>query len=185
MKTFYEYLAESNKEYALRIKFATDITETMLDRMETHLAKYGVKEITKPKKTIAQSNPMDFSESRGREVTIVDFVLDYPVVSDVLRDEICEATGLSRTHVVVRSPEDEPMNEEDAKSKLEDSEYSDAQDIKPEKHYGDVYNSKFTEELAKVRADRKKEIIGKTPKDTADSHAFVNAKGNDKSPIGS
>ena len=116
MKTFYEYLAESNKEYALRIKFATDITEAMLDRMETHLEKYGVKEITKPKKTIAQSNPMDFAESRGREVTIVDFVLDYPVVSDVLRDEICEATGLSRTHVVVRSPEDEPMNEEEAKS---------------------------------------------------------------------
>ena len=103
MKTFYEYLAESNKEYALRIKFATDISEAMPDRMETHLEKYGVKEITKPKKTIAQANPMDFAESRGREVTIVDFVLDYPVVSDVLRDEICEATGLSRTHVVVLS----------------------------------------------------------------------------------
>jgi len=181
MKTFYEYLAESNKEYALRIKFATDITEAMLDRMETHLEKYGVKEITKPKKTIAQSNPMDFAESRGREVTIVDFVLDYPVVSDVLRDEICEATGLSRSHVVVRSPEDEPMNEEEAKSKLEDSEYSDSPKIEPEKHYGDVYNSKFTEELAKVRADRKKEIIDDTPKGVEDG---IGA-GNTKSPIGS
>ena len=181
MKTFYEYLAESNKEYALRIKFATDVTEAMLDRMETHLEKYGVKEITKPKKTIAQSNPMDFAESRGREVTIVDFVLDYPVVSDVLRDEICEATGLSRTHVVVRSPDDEPMNEEEAKSKLEDSEYSDAVDVKPEKHYGDVYNSKFTEELAKVRAERKKNIIGETPKGVEDGIG----EGNTKSPIGS
>ena len=181
MKTFYEYLAESNKEYALRIKFATDISEAMLDRMETHLEKYGVKEITKPKKTIAQSNPMDFAESRGREVTIVDFVLDYPVVSDVLRDEICEATGLSRTHVVVRSPEDEPMNEEEAKSKLEDSEYSDAPKVEPEKHYGDVYNSKFTEELAKVRADRKKNIIGETPKGVEDGIGG----GNPKSPIGS
>ena len=181
MKTFYEYLAESNKEYALRIKFATDISEAMLDRMETHLEKYGVKEITKPKKTIAQSNPMDFAESRGREVTIVDFVLDYPVVSDVLRDEICEATGLSRTHVVVRSPNDEPMNEEEAKSKLEDSEYSDAAKIEPEKHYGDVYNSKFTEELAKVRADRKKNIIGETPKSVEDGIG----EGNTKSPIGS
>ena len=181
MKTFYEYLAESNKEYALRIKFATDITEAMLDRMETHLEKYGVKEITKPKKTIAQSNPMDFAESRGREVTIVDFVLDYPVVSDVLRDEICEATGLSRTHVVVRAPGDEPMNEEEAKSKLEDSEYSDAPKIEPEKHYGDVYNSKFTEELAKVRADRKKNIIGETPKGVEDGIG----EGNTKSPIGS
>ena len=181
MKTFYEYLAESNKEYALRIKFATDISEAMLDRMETHLEKYGVKEITKPKKTIAQSNPMDFAESRGREVTIVDFVLDYPVVSDVLRDEICEATGLSRTHVVVRSPEDEPMNEEEAKSKLEDSEYSDAPKVEPEKHYGDVYNSKFTEELAKVRADRKKNIIGETPKGVEDGIE----EGNTKSPIGS
>ena len=181
MKTFYEYLAESNKEYALRIKFATDITEAMLDRMETHLEKYGVKEISKPKKTIAQSNPMDFAESRGREVTIVDFVLDYPVVSDVLRDEICEATGLSRTHVVVRSPNDEPMNEEEAKSKLEDSEYSDAVDVKSEKHYGDVYNSKFTEELAKVRADRKKNIIGETPKGVEDGIG----EGNTKSPIGS
>ena len=181
MKTFYEYLVESNKEYALRIKFATDITEAMLDRMETHLEKYGVKEISKPKKTIAQSNPMDFAESRGREVTIVDFVLDYPVVSDVLRDEICEATGLSRTHVVVRSPNDEPMNEEEAKSKLEDSEYSDAVDVKSEKHYGDVYNSKFTEELAKVRADRKKNIIGETPKGVEDGIG----EGNTKSPIGS
>ena len=181
MKTFYEYLAESNKEYALRIKFATDVTEAMLDRMETHLEKYGVKEITKPKKTIAQSNPMDFAESRGREVTIVDFVLDYPVVSDVLRDEICEATGLSRTHVVVRSPDDEPMNEEEAKSKLEDSEYSDAPKIEPEKHYGDVYNSKFTEELAKVRAERKNEIIGETPKGVEDGIG----EGNTKSPIGS
>jgi len=181
MKTFYEYLAESNKEYALRIKFATDISEAMLDKMETHLEKYGVKEITKPKKTIAQSNPMDFAESRGREVTIVDFVLDYPVVSDVLRDEICEATGLSRTHVVVRSPEDEPMNEEEAKSKLEDSEYSDAAKIEPEKHYGDVYNSKFTEELSKVRAERKKEIIDDTPKGVEDGLG----EGNTKSPIGS
>ena len=62
-KSFSQYLTESEKEHSYRIKFACPVTDYMLDRMETHLKKYEATHISKPKKAIAQSSPMDFKEA--------------------------------------------------------------------------------------------------------------------------
>jgi hypothetical protein len=64
---------------------------------------------------------------------------------------------ISQNEIAVRSP-DEEIDEQEGKyeSKLADSEYKDAPDVKSAEHYGDDYNSKFVKELTKLSAERKK-----------------------------
>jgi hypothetical protein len=157
MKRFSDYLMESTVEHSYRIKFACPVTDDMLDRMETHLKKYEAIEISKPKKAIAQSSPMDFKEARGAEITTIDVTTQYPVASYVLARELASHMKVSMSELAVRSPDDE-LDEQEGKyeSKLTDSEYKDAPDTKASDHYGDEYNSKFVKELTKLSAERKK-----------------------------
>ncbi len=156
-KSFSQYLTESEKEHSYRIKFACPVTDDMLDRMETHLKKYEATQISKPKKAIAKSSLMDFKEARGAEITSVDITTKYPVPSYVLSRELAAKCKVGQGEIVVRSP-DEELDEQDGKyeTKLEDSDYKDAQKVKANEHYGDEYNTKFVKELLKVSSDRKK-----------------------------
>jgi len=157
MKKFSDYLMESAVEHSYRIKFACPVSDAMLDRMESHLKKYEATQISKPKKAIAQSSPMDFKEARGAEITTIDVTTAYPVPSYVLSRELAKHMRVSQSEIAVRSP-DEELDEQEGKyeSKLTDSEYKDAEDVKASEHYGDDYNTKFVKELNKMSAERKK-----------------------------
>ena len=54
MKTLLEYIQEQQKEYKFRLKFAVPVSSEMHDKLESALAKFEVKKVGKPKKTILQ-----------------------------------------------------------------------------------------------------------------------------------
>ena len=51
MKTFTQYLAEAVKEIPVRIKLATDLTDDMIETIESELARYDVVNVAKPVKS--------------------------------------------------------------------------------------------------------------------------------------
>jgi hypothetical protein len=54
MKSFSEYLIESEQDYTFRIKVACECSDEMLDKMETALEKWELKSLSKPRRTPIQ-----------------------------------------------------------------------------------------------------------------------------------
>jgi len=165
MKSFNQYLAEAEKEHAFRVKVAGDLKDEQLDRMEEALKKYEAFSISKPKKTIMQSNAPDFDGLGPAEINIIDIKTRQPVAPHILLNDIVEALGVPESIVRVKNPamEEEGPAEEKKDLLSTDSEYPKDEHGEPgSKFYGDEYNSTFLKELAKNRATPKTEFA-KTP----------------------
>lgn len=147
-----------------------------MEWIERVLQKYVLLDITKPVKTIMQKHPLDFQDIQNAEVWIVDITCGLPVSAYVLKRELQLALNISENFVVVRG-ENDPLETETARlnalndiddeahekglkpaARLStDSEYDvDEQGILEEPVYGNDYNSKFLETLAKVAAERQR-----------------------------
>jgi hypothetical protein len=165
MKTFKQYLQESKQTYNFRIKLAKELTDDELDRIERHLIKYDVQKFSAPKKLMLQSTPYDFPQLRGYEIYVVEFTTGLPASAYQIQTEIQNLIGISDGFMKVRS-EHEPLekqeqamlgDEELQKSLLEDPDYSEAEKVNTEEFYGDKYNTKFVQELLKLRKDKEKD----------------------------
>ena len=165
MKTFFQYLAESTKEYKYRLKTIVELNDEDLKKLETCLKKYDLVTISKPKKTIFQKKPRDFPGVEGAEVFIVDFTLRMPVTSYSMSLEFRKLLEIHENHIVVRG-ENEPVEleaqkmiadleaeEKENKALLDDEVYSEFNEPQ-EVAYGDEYNRKLLSYLAQVASDR-------------------------------
>lgn len=162
MKSFYHYLAESVKEYRFRIKSLAPIDDHFIKLVDQTLFKYGVKNISKPKKLMPQKAPLDFREKELAEIHIIDVVLETPASSFVLATDLRAALKLLDTQLVVRG-ENEPreleasaieeiQKDSESKAKLNDPMYED-EDQPAEVAFGDEYNKKLLDYLAQGRAN--------------------------------
>ena len=79
MKAFDQYLVEAEKEYAFRLRVATDLEEGVMDKIENRLKKYEAFSISTPKKTMFQASPPGFAHLPGAELNIVDFVVIFQI----------------------------------------------------------------------------------------------------------
>jgi hypothetical protein len=168
MKSFSQYLTEAEKEHAFRVKVAGDLKDEQLDRMEEALKKYEAFSISKPKKTIMQSNAPDFDALGPTEINIIDLKTRQPVAPHILLNDIVEALDVPESIVRVKNPamEEEELAADEKKELLStDSEYSKDEHGEPgSKFYGDEFNSTFLKELAKDRATPKTEFAKKPEK---------------------
>ena len=156
MKTFTDYLIESEQEYTFRLKVACECDDEMLDKIESSLDKWDLKSLSKPKQTPIQEHPMDFQTLKNTDVKIMDAVLQYPATADQIYQYVSETVGIPLSHMVVINkdhPEEiareEALKEEGEEyvAKLEDSEYKDAGDVKVDDNYGDKYNENMLKDL--------------------------------------
>lgn len=156
MKSFRSYLVESEQTYKFRIKMAEKCDDETMDALETALQKYDMKSISKPKKTPIQEHPMDFQTLQNAEVFIMDTELNYPVTAYQLYEYITQTVGIPASHLVIidKDHPEEIAREEAVKdmdeeyvSKLDDSEYSDAEKTNPEDSFGDKYNENMLKSL--------------------------------------
>lgn len=169
------YILESEKQYRLRLKTVVPLDDEAMDAVELAVMKYQPLEISRPRKTILQANPMDFTNVLAAEVYIVDMVFALPVSSNVMREDIRKALNAPEVFVVVRYDNEAPEIEgerKDAMNKLETErnkkglEYSALLDTgnsypeftppKVEDFFGDEYNGRLTAYLAQVRKEREK-----------------------------
>ena len=156
MKSFRSYLVESEQTYKFRIKMAEKCDDETMDALETALQKYDMKSMSKPKKTPIQEHPMDFQTLQNAEVFIMDTELNYPVTAYQLYEYISQTVGIPASHLVIIDQDhpEEIAREEAVKdmdeeyvSKLDDSEYSDAEKTNPEDSFGDKYNENMLKSL--------------------------------------
>jgi len=174
-RKFIEYFAEMKKEYKYTLKFAVpDMTDEMIDCIESSLAKYGLKSATAFKKTPIQENPLDFPNVQNMPVFIADIVLDYPSSHDFLRTYLGNSLGISPILIAIYCGANDPREIEtdlflkrsspdfkkDYVTKLGTLEHEDEMDevytdMYKDQHYGEKYNIEFLKELEKVRKERK------------------------------
>lgn len=170
MKTLNEYLMESAKTHEFRLKTCCELSDDQLDLLEKHLRKYEAFDIESPKRTILQKAPMEFYNAGATEIYIMDFKTKLPMSPAMLVNELVQKLGIGEGQIRVRNKL-EPAEKEDAASMEEpaegstqalllDGEYSEADNPKAEEHYGDVYNTKFMDELNKARKELNTEYKG-------------------------
>jgi hypothetical protein len=178
-KSFVSYVAETKTEYNYVLKFAVhDMTDKMVDCLESALKKYELKTASAFRKTPIQESPLDFPNVKNTAVHICNISMGYPASLDFLRTYICNNLGISPELLAVYSENDprqietdlfidrsSPEYKEKYKARL-GSDYEQGETPK----YGETYNIGFLQELEKVRKEREITIANNdlSPNETVD-----------------
>jgi hypothetical protein len=168
-KSFISYVAENKKEYKYVLKFAVnEMTDSMIDLLESSLQKYQLKSASAFRKTPIQESPLDFPNVKNTAVYICDVVMDYPASLDFLRTYVCSSLGISPQQLAVYSSNDPRQIETDLFIDRSSPEYkakyrtrlgSEYEDVpEEEKRYGETYITPFLRELEAVRKEREMTI---------------------------
>lgn len=179
-----DYITESfKKEYGYRIKLAADCSDDHLNMLEKCLAKYDVVSVSPFKRKPIQENPMEFVRAKGiklvSEVCSTDVVLKYPVNQRILEVWVAVNLGLDHERVLcygvneprrmesehaeertafndgrVENPEEAVLlNSEDGFEHYEMQ--MEAEGVDEEEYgFGEAYNKKFLDQLAKIKAEK-------------------------------
>jgi hypothetical protein len=195
MKSFNDYLTESQKTYSFKVKVAGQVPEKFVETVKSRLEKYGCSKFSQVGSTPIQATAMDFPELCNVEVTMFEAECSYPVTPPEILLAIKNSVAISETHVRVRSAReseeldalalDNAQPSKKAKALLDDPDYKEAEKIKSKNYFGDDFNKAFLKDLQKSAKQRKKELGHKdikTTEITSDGPDF--GKGS-TSPIGS
>ena len=179
MKTFKEYLTESKKTYAVRVKIAVDLPESFDSKIKSLMSKYEMTGMKKIGTTPVQEHPHEFPRIKNSEVHIFDVEAMYPMSFPQIEQVVSETFGISQYNVKVKHPADtteEVMPEPSKEPKLDDSEYKDdpAKGVAPA--VGDEFNMSLFKELMKSRTESERPSTGA-------GKVVEMGKGNDTSPI--
>lgn len=171
MKTLKEYLTESKKVYAFKIKIACVIPEGFDPKFKSALEKYGVVKFEKTKTTPVQESPMDFPEIKNTSVTMYEVELEYPIIGPQLATLLSADFGISETCLRVRSAAEQdietaPYADEKSGKALLDMPYEKGAKFK--EYFGDAYNKSFLKDLEKASKQRKKDLGHKDVKASPD-----------------
>jgi hypothetical protein len=116
MKTFKDYLTESKRTFAFRVKIADyDLDGDALDKIERGLSEFRLNDITKPKSTPVQ-RCAEFATLGPVGVEHFEVKTDYPAVPHQVQRAISNATGIPVSHIFVSnaSLNDDDISEVDA-----------------------------------------------------------------------
>jgi hypothetical protein len=183
-KKFKDYILDQEREYNVRVKTIVPLDDAALGLIEQVMQKYVLVDITTPKKTILQKNPLDFYDVNNAEVYIVDITTKLPLSPYVVLQELKLALGIPEKSIVVRGENDpleiytqqivgaeeaeeiaidsglDPASRLDTKSSYDIDELG----LSDDPLYGNEYNKRFLETLAKVAKER--EAIKVQPRST-------------------
>ena len=95
MKTFSQYLTESEKTFDYRIKICGDVDAEFLKSFREKLKKFDPVKISEPKTTPVQAKPADFPGMTNERVTIIDGSFRYPATPPQIEQfaELCGVTA--------------------------------------------------------------------------------------------
>lgn len=168
-KSFVNYVAETKTEYKYVLKFAVhDMTDIMIDQVETCLTRYKLIKASAFRKTPIQASPLDFPNVSNTPVFICDISMHYPSSLDFLRTYICDNLGISPELLAVYSENDPRQIETDLYIDRNSAEYkekykarlgSEYEESGDKNMYGETYNIGFLQELEKVRKERAVTVV--------------------------
>jgi len=183
MKTFKQYLTESEQTYSYKIKIAGGCSNDCIKEIEDKLGKYDIIKMSDPKTTPVVEDPLDFPGVKNMEVCIFEVELNYPAsqVELVQMIEFCTRQPASNIKITSKAFADSWENNEGAEGEegpllekdypAETSDQKDAKDkyANPEKHIENPGDARF-------------EVAGGT---TPKAKTTNDAPMGDKSPVGS
>ena len=100
MKTFAQYLTESEKTFDYRIKICGDINAELLKMFREKLKKFDPVKISDAKTTPVQARPADFPGETNQRVTMIDGSFRYPATPPQIQ-QMAELCGIAVNHVCV------------------------------------------------------------------------------------
>lgn len=181
-KTLLEFVQDNEKDYPIRIKTTFELDSDALDRVERHLKKYDVIEVSKPERIMLQANPIDFPENHGWEIYITDAVTRLPVSYDVLQAELVKLLCVHASQIKVRNPnapreeeaeaQEEKAKEEEYHVRLTDPKYAEVEKDKKQ-YFGDDFNAEF---LKGLQTKERKPVFAKKPTDVKPSKPLKSEK---------
>lgn len=103
MKSFQEYLTESKKTYAFRIKVAGDLSEDFNSKLKSAMEKFAVVKMSSGKRTPVQEVPLDFPQLKNTNVTVFEVEVSYPTTSQVLETYVSQVCGVTLSNLKVKA----------------------------------------------------------------------------------
>lgn len=98
MKTFHQYLAESERTYDYRIKILGDIPPDFIKNLEEKLAQFDVVKMSRAKTTPVQKLQKDFPGAENQSMTFVDVSFRYPAIEPQIQ-QISQLLGYNPNFV--------------------------------------------------------------------------------------
>jgi phosphoketolase len=184
MKSFTEYLIESKKTYAFKVKVAGELPEGFAENLKTAMTKFSIANLSKGKRSPIQEVQLDFPELKNESVTVFELEVHYPTTPQVLQAYIGEVCKCSEQRLRVRSA-NEPSEHYEEVMKEKDTEYKSllqTEEIESESaqdKVGDKYISTFLKDLQAASKERAQKDQPKAPASEA------MPEGTSISPIGS
>jgi len=188
MKSFADYLTESNKTYSFKIGLAGELPEGVADTLETALKKYGIENLTPGKKTPITERPLDFPQLQNTEVTYFEAELNYPTFPRALEEYLSWYTGVPHSHVIVRKPgeQQELYQEPEADGTYEAKLTSELEDVADSKEsQQQVAGNRVMDLLQELEKARKERGNDPSNAATQTKENEQSTEENGKSPIGS
>ena len=144
MKTFHQYLAESERTYDYRIKILGDAAPDFVKNLEDKLKQFDIVKISKPKTTPVMRLLKDFPGEENQSVTSMEVSFRYPAIEPQIM-QIAQLLGHNPNHVrLLTTPYEQSQDKELAdiqaqnKDLIKDTDYPapDAEQAALKKDYG-------------------------------------------------
>ena len=171
MKSFKQYLMESDKTYEFNIKIAGDCPADAPSKIKSALVRFEPISVDKGIRTPIQDYQIDFPNHKNVEITTFTVVLDYPATTEQVKAELSTGLEITPDSIIVRTDEETaeidlntqyeelkpgpallntPYSKENNQELVgEKRKFSLLKELGKESHHGEVYDKVNTELLAK------------------------------------
>ena len=102
MKTFHQYLAESERTYDYRIKILGDVPQEFIKNLEEKMAQFDIVKISRPKTTPVQKLQKDFPGAENESVTFMDVSFRYPAIEPQIK-QLAQLLGLNPNFITLQT----------------------------------------------------------------------------------
>jgi len=185
MKTFAQFLTESEKTYKFFIRVAGEIPEGFVDTMESNLNKYEVVKLSAGKRTPITEKPMDFPQLQNTEVTHYEAEVKYPTTAHVLEQYLVANCSVPHSHLIVRGEFDPVERQQSEKTDEPYEAKLTTEDMGGESAQGEVGGARVMDLLKELETARKeREIDPMEGAPTGESKDIGNTE-NTKAVVGS
>ena len=164
-KTLHDYLLMARKNTKITMRFAFDISEEAVEKIETFLKKYTLISMSAPKDTIFQSVALGFPEPINSKVYIIEAETSMPMTSDNLKKELCVLLGVTEKRVSVQTETEKRLvsTEVASPSSVKDVEtyvgkYKQTDMVNMNFDKDEFYGAGYNEDMIKTLLDARKAV---------------------------
>jgi len=112
MKTFHQYIVESERTYNYRIKILGDVPAGFVKNLEEKMAQFDVVSVSRPKTTPVQKLIKDFPGAENESMTFVDVNFRYPAIEPQIK-QLAQLLRFNPNHIAMQISEyDETISNE-------------------------------------------------------------------------